>query len=302
MADSYLTGLTGQLNWSELVSLRAEVRASQMGWASARDMIYEKDGPVGAKAATALPMVPIQRPTERTDTLATANPQRNRALTAVSQNYTEYMDELIYDKEEWDMLMSQGQAQEKVDEAFDSIYSRLLADLTLIFENATATTYTSVRSGTNTSEAIAANAHVTLGATEDNLVTLALTTVNARTVQGLLANQNKIDGTPGFYIPKYVVSGDWGALYTVTQSELASSANDRNSARLLQGVHLPALSTFWAVMSMPRPGGLTIEWAAGRRPYVKPPVLDEYNRVKVVFGSKYAYLTPGYGGSYFSQP
>ena len=302
MSDSYLTGLTGQLNWAEIVALRGEAMAVETGWSGVRSMFREKVGPVGVRAATELPMIPSQRPSERDDTLDTANAQRLRALDAVSKTYTEYMDELIFDREEWDQIVAQGNAQETVDGAYEAIYSRLIADATAIFETCESTTYLSARGADNSAEAIAASDHATLGADEDNVGALSLSAANVATTQTLLANQARIDGTPGFFVPKFLVSSDWGLLYSITKSELASSANNANPASLLQPVHMPGLSTYWALVSRPQPGGLTLEFAAGRAPYVRPPVTDEYGRTKIIFGAKYAFLSAGFGGTYFQKP
>ena len=295
--------LTGQLNWNELNILSGEANAQATGWAAARASLREEEGPVGAVAASALPLSGARRPSERTDPLGKANPQRPTTLDPVSNRYTHFEDELVFELEVWQKMLAEGAVPELVDDCYEAIHSRLLASLTNIYQNADNMNILAVRGGDNALEPLASAAHARIdGGTEDNRNTLAFSAANVRTQQSLLASQNKIIGEPGYFRPRYVIWGDKGALDVVTGSPFASSAYDINTGQGLIPIHLPGLTTHWVLSAGPKPGGLMIEYARGRRPYVMPPFANNYGTVKIVFGVKFAFLCPSYHGLNFSAP
>ncbi len=299
-----LPNLTAKLNWDQIVALRSERRALDTGFAAAREMLYIKDGPVGARAATALPTPGANPPSQRMDPLDTANTVRPRELDPISAPYIDYMDEMVFAKEEFDQLVVGGKIEEKVDECFDACYERILSRLTEVFSNPETAAIAGVRGADNTLEPWASATHSMLaGADQSNLQTtpFALTVDNVRTAQTRLHNQMKLTREASFSQPRFLVSGDSGELYRITQSELASGAMDANRARLLTPVHLPLMTDYWALLASPKEAGITLEFAAGREPWVSEPAEDRYKRISIVYGVKFAVLIPSFVGSYFCE-
>ncbi len=293
-----LERLTGRYNWTEISALRGEVKAVETGWAEARKMLYPKFGLPGSRAATALPMPATQMPGIRADSLADPNTQRPLELDPVSVRYVDFIDTLLFDYEEWTMIVQQGRVEQKIDEAYEAIYSRIMASLTAVFNAPEATVQ--IRQGDNTLGPIASLTQtLTTGATIANLTAAAtpITADNVRLAQNRLANQQTVTGDRGFFRPRFLVSGNYGELYRITQSELASAAQDKNVARMLTPVHLPGMDAYWAVVSQPSEYGISVEFAAGREPFVAPPAMLGGYRVGIEFGAKFAIIAPTYQGT-----
>ncbi|MCZ7598576.1 MAG: hypothetical protein M5U09_13745 [Gammaproteobacteria bacterium] len=253
MADLYLTKLTSQKTWQRAIIIRGEAKAQESGFRDCEKFMNVLDGPKGAKSATLLPMSPVKNPSERSDSLATANVQRLRALDPVSAAYAHYEDELVKDKEEWDSAEETGLVNQWVDECWEAVWGGVMTRLVLTLDNPDSTTYAPIRGADNTLEALAADAHSTLisGTTEDNLANLALSGPNVKTVLTDFAKQIDIVGRPlrGGARAKYIVGNDLSVLYEVTESLVGSSGQEANIGRTLQPIVIPDLTRTWFVVS-----------------------------------------------------